>query len=557
MPYLGKSPSQGVRTRYLYTATANQTTFSGTDTQNLTLTYSDSNFIDVHQNGVLLKVVDDYTATSGTSVVLGTGATADDVVEIIVYDVFAVGNFFNRTDSDSRYVNVDGTTAVTITTTDNNPQLTLKTTDADANDGPLLSLSRDSSSPADGDLTGRINFNADNDAGEVTAFSSIRTFIRDASDGTEDGGMQLNHMFGGSEVTAFEIDNDEYVINQGSNDIDFRVESNGQTHALFVDAGNDHVNINTSTDLGSTLNVNGEISVVNADAGLLLVENAADANGSNFTLRKSRNATLLGHTVVQSGDSLGNINFQGSDGTDYHSGASISAAVDTTPGNNDMPGRLAFFTTADGDSSPTERFRINNAGSIFIGNNASGAVTPSASQTGTAFAVGNFPYILNSVNDASTRYHHQFFNSNGSVGIISTNGSNTTYATSSDYRLKENVNYTWDGTTELKKLKPCKFNFKTDNTETLQGFLAHEVAEVVPNAVVGNKDEMRVLSYYEDEETLPAGKKIGDVKERSDTEIAVQSLDSSHLVPLLTKALQESIARADALEARIKKLEDG
>ena len=81
MPYIGKSPSGlGVRTRFLYTATASQTTFSGADTQNLTLSYSDSNFIDVHQNGVLLKIVDDYTATSGTSVVLGTGATADYVI---------------------------------------------------------------------------------------------------------------------------------------------------------------------------------------------------------------------------------------------------------------------------------------------------------------------------------------------------------------------------------------------------------------------------------------------------------------------------------------------
>ena len=185
MPYIGKSPSAGVRQRYQYTATVGQTTFSGTDLGNLTLTYTDNNFVDVFQNGVLLKGGGtDYTATSGTSVVLTTGASVSDVIEIIVYDVFSVGNFFNRTDSDSRYVNVDGTTAVTITTTDNNPQLTLKTTDADANDGPLLSLNRDSSSPADGDLTGRINFNADNDAGEVTAFSSIRTFIRDASDGT-------------------------------------------------------------------------------------------------------------------------------------------------------------------------------------------------------------------------------------------------------------------------------------------------------------------------------------------------------------------------------------
>ena len=111
MPYIGKSPSAGVRQRYQYTATAGQTTFSGTDLGNLTLTYTDNNFVDVFQNGVLLKGGGtDYTATSGSSVVLATGASVSDVIEIIVYDVFSVGNFFNRTDSDSRYVNVDGDT---------------------------------------------------------------------------------------------------------------------------------------------------------------------------------------------------------------------------------------------------------------------------------------------------------------------------------------------------------------------------------------------------------------------------------------------------------------
>ena len=104
MPYLGKSPSFGVRERYKYTATASQTTFSGTDTANLTLNYTDNNFVDVYQNGVLLKGGgNDYTATSGTSVVLATGATADDVIEIIVYDAFSAANFYSRTDSDSRY----------------------------------------------------------------------------------------------------------------------------------------------------------------------------------------------------------------------------------------------------------------------------------------------------------------------------------------------------------------------------------------------------------------------------------------------------------------------
>jgi hypothetical protein len=111
MPYIGKSPSAGVRQRYQYTATAGQTTFSGTDLGNLTLTYTDNNFLDCFQNGVLLKGGGtDYTATSGTSVVLTTGASVSDVIEIIVYDVFSVGNFYNRTDSDSRYALTTGAT---------------------------------------------------------------------------------------------------------------------------------------------------------------------------------------------------------------------------------------------------------------------------------------------------------------------------------------------------------------------------------------------------------------------------------------------------------------
>ena len=158
MPYIGKSPSAGVRQRYQYTATAGQTTFSGTDLGNLTLPYTDNNFVDVFQNGVLLKGGGtDYTATSGTSVVLTTGASVSDVIEIIVYDVFSVGNFFNRTDSDSRYVNVDGDT-----------------------------------------MTGEFKAN---------------------------GGV---------------------VFNEDSADVDFRVEGNSLTHALFVDGETDNVMIGTS-----------------------------------------------------------------------------------------------------------------------------------------------------------------------------------------------------------------------------------------------------------------------------------------------------------------------
>ena len=103
MPYIGKAPNFGVRSRFVYQATAGQTSFSGSDSNSLTLTYSDSLYLDVYQNGVLLKAGTDYTATTGTTVVLVTGASLNDVVEMIVYDVFSVNNTYTKTEADTRY----------------------------------------------------------------------------------------------------------------------------------------------------------------------------------------------------------------------------------------------------------------------------------------------------------------------------------------------------------------------------------------------------------------------------------------------------------------------
>ena len=92
MPYIGRSLGDGVRARYIYAATSGQTTFSGNDANGIALAYSDTLYMDVYQNGVLLKPVTDYASTTGTSVVLVTGASADDVLEMIVYDSFAVAD---------------------------------------------------------------------------------------------------------------------------------------------------------------------------------------------------------------------------------------------------------------------------------------------------------------------------------------------------------------------------------------------------------------------------------------------------------------------------------
>ena len=103
MPYIGKSPSVGLRNRFVYQATSGQTSFSGSDADSKVLIYQDGLYLDVFQNGVLLKLGTDYTATTGTTVVLDTGASLNDVVEMVAYDVFSVANSYTQSESDTRY----------------------------------------------------------------------------------------------------------------------------------------------------------------------------------------------------------------------------------------------------------------------------------------------------------------------------------------------------------------------------------------------------------------------------------------------------------------------
>ena len=159
-----------------------------------------------------------------------------------------------------------------------------------------------------------------------------------------------------------------------------------------------------------------------------------------------------------------------------------------------------------------------------------------------------------------------FLHGGSGCGGIAVASNSTTYNTSSDYRLKENVDYTWDATTRLKQLKPARFNWIADDTNTLvDGFLAHEVSNVVPGAVIGDKDETETKTklVYDSNDTLLAenieesdwtdGKSNGTYPNDS-TWVAskdfniYQGIDHSKLVPLLVKTVQE-------LEARIKTLE--
>lgn len=113
------STVNGTSQRYRYIATASQTTFTGSDSNSNTLAY-DVGFIDVYLNGVRLDQTD-YTATSGDSVVLGSGAAASDEINIVTYGNFELADHYNKTDADSRFVNTAGDTMTGDLTLSGNP----------------------------------------------------------------------------------------------------------------------------------------------------------------------------------------------------------------------------------------------------------------------------------------------------------------------------------------------------------------------------------------------------------------------------------------------------
>jgi hypothetical protein len=123
-----------------------------------------------------------------------------------------------------------------------------------------------------------------------------------------------------------------------------------------------------------------------------------DANPQRLEFAKSRSTTSgSAAVIVQSGDTLGDINFQGADGTSFVQAASIAAAVDGTPGTNDMPGRLVFSTTADGASTPTERMRIDSSGNVGIG-------TSSPATKLDVVSAGTTPTIIQTRNGTTSVY---------------------------------------------------------------------------------------------------------------------------------------------------------
>ena len=270
------------------------------------------------------------------------------------------------------------------------------------------------------------------------------------------------------------------------------------------------------------------------------------------TIRGDGDAILLLNTASDAGDkSL--IRF--GDNNDADAGY-----IDYDHGTNS----LAFGASA------AERMRIDSSGNVLVNttdssDNTDGfKVLPNGSGSGTMTVCNNDGSGVGLVvtRGGSDGVCTVFRRGSTSVGSISVTGSSTSYNTSSDYRLKENVVDLTGASARVNQLNPSRFNFISDSDKTVDGFLAHEVADVVPEAITGTKDAMKDEEY----EVTPAVEATYD-EDGNELTAAVeavmgtrsvpdyQGIDQSKLVPLLTAALQEALTEIASLKTRVEALE--
>ena len=441
MPYIGKDPGTGLRGRFIYTATAGQTSFTGADSLGRTLTYTDSEYTDVFLNGVKLDKTD-YTATSGTSIVLDSGASADDTLEILSFDTFGLfsGEF-------AQDVSVSG--------------------DLTISDKIVHS----------GDTNTAIRFAA---ADTVTVETAGSERLRIDSSG-----------------------------NVGINETSLSVPLEVKGAQAFASSAS---NLETSTTKAAAR-----------------IRGANDASTSLFFGTLTNDA----EQYIQSSNGAGS--------------AADDLALNPFGGNVGI-GLVAPTKTLDVRGtqliSADGNYRATNSGALNV--------SPSGNLSIGFGGDSNADYF-------ATIFHNA---SNTAVGSIFVNASSTAYSTSSDYRLKENIVELTGAIDRVKALAPKRFNFIADPDTTVDGFLAHEVT-AVPEAITGTKDATEAIGDVKDADGNVVESKVvkpqtledGHTWTETGTQPVYQGIDQAKLVPVLTAALQEAIAKIETLETKVAALE--
>ena len=300
----------------------------------------------------------------------------------------------------------------------------------------------------------------------------------------------------------------------------------------FQAAYSNTTGINNTAIGTNTLNVNTTgannvaVGTQALQANTTASNNTAVGYQAGYSNSTSASNTFIGHTAGYSTTSTRNVFVGQGSGYWVSSGAKnvILGNFDGNQGGIDIRTSSNNIVLSDGDGNP--RIYITSSGNTII----NGAGIPNGTvYGGSAFqsAGDGRMQLIQATTSTGTRALQEFYNPNGNVGSIGTSGSNAYYSTTSDYRLKENIAPMTGALATVAKLKPCTYTWKASN-ENSQGFIAHELAEICPQAVIGEKDAV-------DAEGNPQ----------------YQGVDTSFLVATLTAAIQELKQEVDSLKAQL------
>jgi hypothetical protein len=557
-----------------------------TTTTSLTGCSYTPNQVHVFHNGVRLVDGTDYTATDGSTVTLTTAAQNGDEVVVISYATFqtsdtvsaSAGGTFSGDITISGSLSVDGGT---IKLDGNYPvgsnNVALGDTALDSNvsgadnvavgSGALTALTTGNNNHAFGQ--GALQSNVS--GGQNVAIGRLALQANTASNNTAVGHNAGYNNTSGASNTAIgyaslvsnttasnntAVGHQAGYSNTAANNtfLGFAVGYANTTGTENVGVGGEGASSNTTLRFNTSGSYNTAIGISALSANTTANRATAVGYQAGYSKTSGTNFTAVGYQAGYSNTTGGENSFfggaaGGQNTTGYRNTfLGYSCGSEITTGNKntiigayngnqnglDIRTLTNRIVLSDGDGNIG--LYVDSAGSVLVGG-TSKATFPSqpvvfqAGGSGTVFTIerndsSDVLEVNTFANTSTARTHYAFRNSNGAVGTIQTSGSSTSFNTSSDHRLKENVTPLAGATDRLKQLNPSRFNFIVDADTTVDGFLAHEVQSVVPEAITGTKDAV-------DAEGNPV----------------YQGIDQSKLVPLLVATIQELEARITALEA--------